>query len=240
MSRVRSRDTRPEIILRRAIHARGGRFRVDGRGVPGRPDILVRKRKLAVFVDGDLWHGNPEEWRRRGHNRLSDMFPTRTSWWVAKIERNIARDREVDKTLADKNWRVLRLWASDVLADPESAADQVMSLLRESRPKVRRGHPAVYKPPAGLLAAERAAEQDRAAGGRDARFIAREDGTVAAASVTLRCPNRSHRVYAYLRWTVGGGRTSERYLGDVTACPDRASALRAAWSLHHDPTPSTA
>jgi DNA mismatch endonuclease (patch repair protein) len=131
MSRVRSRDTRPELTLRRAVHAGGGRFRLQARDVPGRPDLVVRTRKVAVFVDGDLWHGNPDEWRRRGHDSLDAMFPTRTDWWVAKIERNVARDDEVNRQLAEQGWRVLRLWASDVLGDPDGAAQRVLALLRE-------------------------------------------------------------------------------------------------------------
>ena len=133
MSRVRSKDTRPELALRRAVHAKGGRFRLHPGDVPGRPDMVVRGRKVAVFVDGDLWHGNPAEWHRRGRATLADLFPTRTEWWVSKIERNVQRDRDVDRQLRERGWRVLRLWASDVLADPNLAADQVLALLRAHR-----------------------------------------------------------------------------------------------------------
>src|SRR5664280_1698340 len=131
MRSVRSKDTRPELVLRRAVHARGGRFRIHARDVPGHPDMVVRSRRIAVFVDGDLWHGNPAEWRRRGRGSLADLFPTRTSWWVEKIERNITRDHDVDRQLHQRGWRVLRIWASDVMADPDAAADLVMTALRE-------------------------------------------------------------------------------------------------------------
>lgn len=60
MRAVRSKNTKPEMVLRRAVHARGGRFRLHAADVPGRPDMVVRSRKIAIFVDGDLWHGNPE------------------------------------------------------------------------------------------------------------------------------------------------------------------------------------
>jgi len=80
MSSVRSKDTRPELVLRRAVHARGARYRLHAKDVLGRPDLVIRSRKLAVFVDGDLWHGNPEEWKRRGKPDLASMFPTRTEW----------------------------------------------------------------------------------------------------------------------------------------------------------------
>lgn len=131
MRSVRSKNTRPEVALRRAVHACGGRFRLHAADVPGHPDLVVRSRKVAVFVDGDLWHGNPEEWQRRGRTSLADLFPSRTSWWVAKIERNIQRDRDVDRELQTRGWRVMRLWASDVMADPDAAADIVLTALRD-------------------------------------------------------------------------------------------------------------
>jgi DNA mismatch endonuclease (patch repair protein) len=130
MSAVRSKNTKPELALRRAVHAHGGRFRIHARDIPGRPDIVVRSRKLAIFIDGDLWHGNPDEWHRRGRSSLADLFPNRTAWWVAKIERNIERDREVDQQLVQAGWRVIRLWASDVMADLDSATSRVMTELR--------------------------------------------------------------------------------------------------------------
>lgn len=132
MSAVRAKNTKPELLLRRAVHAQGGRFRVHARDVIGCPDIVVRTRKVAVFVDGDMWHGNPAEWERRGRNSLADMFPNRTEWWVRKIENNVRRDREVDRALAESGWLVVRLWASDVLADPEGTARLVLQALQRS------------------------------------------------------------------------------------------------------------
>jgi DNA mismatch endonuclease (patch repair protein) len=93
--------------------------------------MVVRGRKVAVFIDGDLWHGNPAEWQRRGRASLADLFPTRTSWWVEKIERNVARDRDVDRQLKERGWRVLRVWAHDVMTDPDSTADLVLTVLQE-------------------------------------------------------------------------------------------------------------
>lgn len=131
MRSVRSKNTKPELALRRAVHALGGRFRIHATDVPGQPDMVVRCRKLAIFVDGDLWHGNPAEWQRRGRSSLDDLFPTRTAWWVAKIERNIRRDQAVNRELRDRDWRVLRIWASDIMIDPNAAASIVMMALKE-------------------------------------------------------------------------------------------------------------
>jgi DNA mismatch endonuclease (patch repair protein) len=130
MARVRHKDSRAELALRRALHAAGLRYRLHAPDVTGRPDLVIRSRRLAVFVDGDLWHGNPEEVRRRGRSTLAELFPTRTEWWVAKIERTMQRDREVTTALREQGWTVLRLWEHDVLRDPESCARTVLDAIR--------------------------------------------------------------------------------------------------------------
>lgn len=131
MSRVRSKDTKPELALRSALHGRGLRYRLHARDVPGRPDLVIRSKRVAIFVDGDFWHGNA--WRVRGLPRLEDQFPTRTEWWVAKITRNMERDREVSAALEAAGWRVIRIWESDVLADPQAAAERVIASLSATR-----------------------------------------------------------------------------------------------------------
>lgn len=129
MSRVRHKDSKAELALRRALHAAGVRYRLHAPDVTGRPDLVIRSRRLAVFVDGDLWHGNPDEIRRRGRESLADVFPTRTEWWVAKIERTIARDREVTAALRAAGWTVVRLWEHDVLRNPSACAEEVRRAL---------------------------------------------------------------------------------------------------------------
>lgn len=133
MSRVRNRDSKAELTLRRALHAAGVRYRLHARDVTGHPDLVIRRLRLAVFVDGDLWHGNPEEVRRRRRESLADVFPTRTDWWVAKIERTIERDREVNDALRLAGWTVIRLWEHDVLADPDAAARVVLEAIDRTR-----------------------------------------------------------------------------------------------------------
>jgi DNA mismatch endonuclease (patch repair protein) len=97
------------------------------RDLPGRPDIVFSRHRVAVFVDGDLWHGNA--WRVRGLRRIDDLFPSRTEWWVAKIKRNVNRDREVDEALSNAGWFSLRIWESDVLKDPVGAVNRVLAEL---------------------------------------------------------------------------------------------------------------
>jgi DNA mismatch endonuclease (patch repair protein) len=132
MSRVRSKDSKAELALRRALHRKGVRYRLHAADVTGRPDVVIRSKRLAVFVDGDFWHGNA--WRLRGLARLEDQFPTRTEWWVAKINRTIERDHEVTVSLEAAGWRVVRVWESEVIADSNAAAARVLAAL-EARPR---------------------------------------------------------------------------------------------------------
>ncbi len=131
MARVRNKDSRAELLLRQGLHARGVRYRLHVRDVPGRPDLAIRKYRFAVFVDGDLWHGN--EHTRRGLANLADLFPTNTAFWVQKITRNMERDRQVNVQLADAGWHVVRLWASDVLDNPDAAVQEVIDELNRRR-----------------------------------------------------------------------------------------------------------
>lgn len=120
----RKRDTRCELLLRRELFALGLRYRVDVADLPGRPDIVFRSKRLAVFVDGDFWHGRDLEWRlarlEAGHN---------APYWTAKIPRNVARDRRYDEALTAAGWRVLRVWETDVARDPAAAALLVKAAL---------------------------------------------------------------------------------------------------------------
>ena len=130
MAAVRSKDSKAEMALRRELHRLGIRYRVHARDVFGCPDIVWRAKKVAVFVDGDMWHGRA--WKTRGLSRLEDMFPTNTDWWANKIRGNQRRDRQVTKQLRHDGWRVVRLWESDVLASPPRAARRVLKAIAES------------------------------------------------------------------------------------------------------------
>jgi DNA mismatch endonuclease (patch repair protein) len=131
MAAVRNKDSKAELALRRQLYARGLRYRLHARDLPGRPDLVVRKYRLAVFVDGDFWHGNA--WKVRGLARFEDQFPSNRDFWVAKIRRNMQRDQEVTATLVANGWTVVRLWESDVLASPAAAADRVQGALNSGR-----------------------------------------------------------------------------------------------------------
>jgi DNA mismatch endonuclease (patch repair protein) len=115
MSRVRTRDTAPEVALRRALWALGVRgWRLHPRNVAGRPDLVFRTCRLAVFVDGAFWHGHPDYyWGQSGE------------FWDRKIARNRARDQRVNADLAVAGWTVLRLWDFEVDKDPVACAERV-------------------------------------------------------------------------------------------------------------------
>lgn len=127
MSAVRNRDSTAELAIRRRLWANGLRYRLTAR-LPGRPDLVFPRQRIAVFIDGDLWHGN--SWRVRGLPNLEAQFPNRTEWWVSKITRNMERDRQVNEQLAAEGWTVLRYWESEALADPNDVAERIMLRVR--------------------------------------------------------------------------------------------------------------
>jgi DNA mismatch endonuclease (patch repair protein) len=123
MSRIRSKDTKPELALRRALFAAGERgWRCHARSVPGKPDLAFTKRKVAVFVDGRFWHGHPEFF----------TFGKSGAYWDAKIKRTQERDRIANETLAAAGWTVLRFWDFEVEDDLERCVEQVRAALAAS------------------------------------------------------------------------------------------------------------
>jgi DNA mismatch endonuclease, patch repair protein len=136
MSAVRNRDTQPELALRKALHARGLRYRLRS-ALPGKPDIVFRPAKVAVFVDGDYWHGNA--WRTRGFESFDAYYGrgNNAPFWVAKIRRNVARDQEVTAALSAAGWTVLRCWESDIERDLSAVTDRVAAAVRADGPSAR-------------------------------------------------------------------------------------------------------
>lgn len=132
MAAVRNRDSTAELAVRRRLWANGLRYRLDAK-LAGRPDLVFPSKRIAVFIDGDLWHGN--SWRVRGLPSLESQFPNRTEWWVAKITRNMQRDREVNDQLAAHGWTVIRFWESDTLTDPNGVARAIVAAVRGQEPR---------------------------------------------------------------------------------------------------------
>ena len=106
MRAIKSKDTKPEVLIRRSLHARGLRFRLHVKGLPGTPDIVLPKYKTVVFVNGCFWHGH------RCH--LSKTPKTRTEFWLSKISDNISRDVLVHNKLSAAGWRIAVFWECGV------------------------------------------------------------------------------------------------------------------------------
>ncbi len=120
MSKIRGKNSVPELLLRRALWAKNIRFRIHCKDLPGRPDIVIEKYKLVIFVDGDFWHGY--EWEKRKPK-------TNESFWIPKIERNMQRDRFANETLSEMGYNVMRFWEQDVEKNLKACVNQVVLYL---------------------------------------------------------------------------------------------------------------
>lgn len=125
MQANRSRDTKPEIAIRRLVHSMGLRYRVNTRPLPTlrrTADLVFARARVAVFIDGCFWHGCPEHHRQPTANG---------DYWVAKIEGNRARDARTNAALRDAGWEVLRFWEHE---PPELVATTVYEVVKSRRP----------------------------------------------------------------------------------------------------------
>jgi len=107
MTRIRSKDTVPEITLRRALHSRGFRYRLNDKQLPGKPDLVLAKYRAVIFVHGCFWH-------RHGGCKVATTPKSNTSFWTEKFDRNVARDTRVTDQLISKGWRVLVAWECEL------------------------------------------------------------------------------------------------------------------------------
>jgi DNA mismatch endonuclease (patch repair protein) len=118
MRRIRSINTKPEIMLRKALYARGLRYRVHASWLPGKPDIVFVRQKVAVFVHGCFWHQHP--------NCVEASKPrTNVSYWLPKLARNVERDAQHEKALKRLGYQTLILWECDIELDIAQAANRV-------------------------------------------------------------------------------------------------------------------
>ncbi len=119
-------DTKCELLLRRSLWAAGYRFLKNVSRLPGHPDIVFPKWKVAVFCDGDFWHGRDWESRRQ---KLGSG--TNSDYWLAKIQRNMERDSQNTFHLQEMGWTVLRFWESEIRGDPSAVAQRVATTLHD-------------------------------------------------------------------------------------------------------------
>lgn len=124
LAAVKGRDTKPEVSVRRLLHAMGYRFRLQRRDLPGRPDIVLPGRRKVIDVRGCFWHQHPDP-----SCRNAVLPKTRADWWAAKLGRNVERDAESERALRQLGWDVLVLWECEVRRGGESLQQRLAGFL---------------------------------------------------------------------------------------------------------------
>ena len=176
MSHIRSRDTKPEKLLRSLVHRQGFRFRICRKDLPGRPDLVLRRHRTCVFVHGCFWH-------RHAGCRLASMPKDNADYWQAKFERNQARDRANVRELLALGWNVVVVWECRLRHFGEADLERLCQLIREGgslaepRLAVIGGTPEEFGQPArpasqagsAQMRAETGTEAGSEAGGGEAR-----------------------------------------------------------------------
>jgi len=119
MSKIRSKNTKPELLFRKALWKRGIRYRINSQKLPGKPDVSIQKFKLAIFIDGEFWHGY--NWNER-----KDTINSNRDFWIPKIERNIQRDEEINQLLLDMDYTVFRFWEQDIKTDLHKCINDIL------------------------------------------------------------------------------------------------------------------
>ncbi|WP_309955079.1 MULTISPECIES: very short patch repair endonuclease [Variovorax] len=112
MGRVRSQDTKPELLVRRLVHSMGYRYRLHAKDLPGKPDLVFRSRRKVIFVHGCFWH-------RHRDCSLARLPKSREDFWLPKLEANRQRDIKIEQSLHDSKWAVLVLWECELGKLPE-------------------------------------------------------------------------------------------------------------------------
>lgn len=119
MSRIRGRDTKPEMYIRRGLHARGFRYRLQDRKLPGRPDLVFPRYHAVIFVHGCFWHGH--------HCSMFKLPATREEFWATKIASNRARDERTTAALLKLGWRVANVWECSIRGRTRLTGDEVIT-----------------------------------------------------------------------------------------------------------------
>ena len=114
MSRIRNKDSKLECVLRKALWDKGYRYRKNYNKLPGKPDIVLTKYKIAVFCDSEFFHGKDFEMTKEQLLRSGNP-----DFWIGKIQKNIDRDEEVNKELRSMDWTVLRFWGKEILKNTD-------------------------------------------------------------------------------------------------------------------------
>lgn len=119
MSKIKGKNTKPELAFRKALYATGYRYRIDYKKLIGKPDIVLKKYKTIIFIDGEFWHGY--NWKER-----KPKLKTNKEFWIAKIERNMQRDEEVNEALEQMGYTIFRFWERDIKKSLDSCLKKVI------------------------------------------------------------------------------------------------------------------
>lgn len=122
MASIRSRDTKPEMLVRRFLHSRGFRYRLSPRTLPGRPDLVLARHKVAILVHGCFWHGHDK-------CRFATVPATRTEFWTTKIAANKARDAATEMRLRELGWRLAIVWECALRSNQDVALQRVADFI---------------------------------------------------------------------------------------------------------------
>ncbi len=122
MGKIRGKNTKPELAFRKALYAKGYRYRIDYKKLIGKPDIVIKKYRTVIFIDGAFWHG--QNWEER-----KEKIKSNKSFWIPKIERNLQRDREVNAALAAMGYTVFRFWDHEVKKELDLCLETVVAHL---------------------------------------------------------------------------------------------------------------
>jgi len=119
MKKIRSKDTKPEVLFRKSLWNKGIRYRKNVKKLSGCPDIVIQKYKTVIFIDGEFWHGYNWEEKR-------EKIKSNRNFWIPKIERNMERDQENNKSLSEMGYTVFRFWEHEIKKDLESCLNKVI------------------------------------------------------------------------------------------------------------------
>ncbi len=123
MAAIKGKNTKPEMLVRRFLHANGFRYKLHDKSLPGNPDIVLPKYKTVIFVHGCFWHGHEG-------CKYYVVPKTRTEWWLNKINGNIANDKKASKALKKQGWKIINLWSRGLRVLKEKIFFSLISLLK--------------------------------------------------------------------------------------------------------------
>lgn len=126
MSKIKGKNSKPELLLRKALWRKNLRYRIHDSSLPGKPDIVIKKYKLAIFIDGEFWHGYNWE-------QIKLKLKINKEFWIPKIERNMQKDRIYNRQLQEMGYTVFRFWSEEVLKHRERVINQVLLYIETVR-----------------------------------------------------------------------------------------------------------